>query len=957
MGFAMSPRHLILSVSLAFIGATASTAPLTNGIFASAYTKIDRSNWTSAEAGSAGRYTDNSVVTQDWWSDVSASTDATPNFYFGYGTNVQAKPWGFGAYVKAPANGTATVDGYADLKISVWGNPELTKTKPTLTVLMLGQMINGCASAVQSTISVLATDVQTYTVPLSSFTVKTACSFTNAIQILSAGVNEIHVQVLGSNVQYLNGGDANGNYPNGLNIGPIYFTGVAGAVSAQPLPQAVATGWNLLGNSYSGAMDVNAIFGDWNKVSTVWKWLPGPSQWAFYAPSMTAQQNADYCTSKGYALLTLILPKEGYWVNAITPFSLPAPASAVAATFSAAGDFFGNPNWQSGFNLLAIGKPVTPTQFNNTMAQTPDTIYGPMAANFVSLWTWDTARSLWSFYAPSLQASGGMTAVKDYASGKGYLDFSDPSKRIEVGSGFWVNRPAVAPAPSASSGCLNNATLSCISFDEANMALGPFNELSTSFVSDPLNTSNKVLKLTKTPSGSTWAGVTLDLSGSGAGTVPVMTFVDNKLMTLRVWSPAVAEPFMLKIESSIDSTVGIEALAHTQSANVWETLVFDFNKGSQRYDSTKRYDRISVFPHFGSQVSSNTTYLVDEFKTRLVSAANGDGLRRRAMPAAYSATKAINYGWTRAYAITDADILQDLGLLNAAGFGLIRLYGSDGTAQRVLTLAGQAYPLMKFQLGMGLQTAPSTCINSVNSDEIARGVALANQFANVVAVSVGNEPANLPVNCLAIYLSTVRSQVAQPITTNDVAAVYMGSTDAHWAQLILPLLDFASIHIYPFWELVWDWQQAGVAAGPARAQAMMAASVTYLKDYYQQVQQFAYQNASGYASTIAATLPIVIGETGWKSRVTRPSHPIENFAANPVNQKWYLDLLTQWEATGTAPKIIYFVGFDEAWKGTDDGWGLWSDLRVPRYALCGNNSVPSAPVCNADVYSGAGYFH
>jgi exo-beta-1,3-glucanase (GH17 family) len=274
---------------------------------------------------------------------------------------------------------------------------------------------------------------------------------------------------------------------------------------------------------------------------------------------------------------------------------------------------------------------------------------------------------------------------------------------------------------------------------------------------------------------------------------------------------------------------------------------------------------------------------------------------------------------------------------------------------RVLTLAGKTYPQMKFQLGIGLQTAPSTCINSANSDEIARGVALANQFDNVAAVSVGNEPANLPVHCLAMYLSTARGQVTQPITTNDIAAIYMGSTDAQWAQLILPLLDFASIHIYPFWELGWNWQQTGVAAGPARAQAMMAASVAYLKDYYQQVQQFVYQNESGYASTIAATLPIVIGETGWKARVTRPLHPIENHAANPVNQKWYVDLLTQWEATGIAPKIIYFVGFDEAWKGTDDGWGLWSDLRVPRYALCGT-SVPSAPVCHADVYSGAGYF-
>jgi hypothetical protein len=42
-------------------------------------------------------------------------------------------------------------------------------------------------------------------------------------QALAAGVTEIHVQVLGANVQYTTGGDAGGNYANGLNVGPISF--------------------------------------------------------------------------------------------------------------------------------------------------------------------------------------------------------------------------------------------------------------------------------------------------------------------------------------------------------------------------------------------------------------------------------------------------------------------------------------------------------------------------------------------------------------------------------------------------------------------------------------------------------------------------------------------------------------------------------------------------------------
>jgi hypothetical protein len=59
--------------------------------------------------------------------------------------------------------------------------------------------------------------------PLSGFTLQTACAYASAAQALAAGVNEIHIQALGANLQYTSGGDAGGNYPNGFNVGPISF--------------------------------------------------------------------------------------------------------------------------------------------------------------------------------------------------------------------------------------------------------------------------------------------------------------------------------------------------------------------------------------------------------------------------------------------------------------------------------------------------------------------------------------------------------------------------------------------------------------------------------------------------------------------------------------------------------------------------------------------------------------
>ncbi|GAA5178996.1 hypothetical protein GCM10025771_19710 [Niveibacterium umoris] len=202
-------------------GSGSGLVTLANGVYASNYTDKP-TPWKSVEGGDAGRYIDTGVTTQDWWSGLAAG-DATPSFYFGYGVNVAAKPWGFGAFVKAPGNGVANVASYANLKVAVWGNDQLINAHPTFTVILKGGAANGCTPELEGAIAPSAIGVQSYTLPLSGFTLKTACTYTTAAQALAAGVAEVHIQVLGSNLQYTAGGDGSGNYPNGLNIGPISF--------------------------------------------------------------------------------------------------------------------------------------------------------------------------------------------------------------------------------------------------------------------------------------------------------------------------------------------------------------------------------------------------------------------------------------------------------------------------------------------------------------------------------------------------------------------------------------------------------------------------------------------------------------------------------------------------------------------------------------------------------------
>lgn len=338
----------------------------------------------------------------------------------------------------------------------------------------------------------------------------------------------------------------------------------------------------------------------------------------------------------------------------------------------------------------------------------------------------------------------------------------------------------------------------------------------------------------------------------------------------------------------------------------------------------------------------------------------------RPLPTIYGTGKAIAYGAFRAggpgagEVPTDAQITEDLLLMERAGFRLIRLFGADAVSDKILRIATASNPLLKFQQGIYLQGATlPTCSDPVNNAQIAKGIELARTYSNVVTVSVGNETSfanNLPVSCLANYIRQVRSKVTQPVTADDDYTFFAGrAANGSKPDSIVPLIDFVAIHMYPISNPNgWDWKQSGVAAGAARATAMMNAALDYSKASYNAVRDYSYRNSSGSSVSIGNTRPIVVGETGWKAIRTNTASEIEGFAARETNAKWYFDLVRGWETGGSGPKsVFYFSAFDEAWKGNDDGWGLWKADRSARYGLCG--SAAGEP-CNADLYAGAGFF-
>jgi hypothetical protein len=202
-------------------------------VFASGYTNRDVDTVTfaragrSVEGGSFNWYQDAAANdwSNFWWNGISPLTDTPPSFYFGLGFASSTGVPFIGAYVNAANDTSVTLKGQTKMKISVWGNDELTSRKvPTFTVFVqLKEPFAGCyVEAVAPTITPPAAGAQTYTLDLSSFTIKNNCANSGvetAADVFKKAIGSVHVQVLKANM-FFNG---TGPSPNGINMGPVSF--------------------------------------------------------------------------------------------------------------------------------------------------------------------------------------------------------------------------------------------------------------------------------------------------------------------------------------------------------------------------------------------------------------------------------------------------------------------------------------------------------------------------------------------------------------------------------------------------------------------------------------------------------------------------------------------------------------------------------------------------------------
>jgi exo-beta-1,3-glucanase (GH17 family) len=284
--------------------------------------------------------------------------------------------------------------------------------------------------------------------------------------------------------------------------------------------------------------------------------------------------------------------------------------------------------------------------------------------------------------------------------------------------------------------------------------------------------------------------------------------------------------------------------------------------------------------------------------------------------------------------ITPQMIKQDLDLLVAGGFKLIRIYDSnDKVGKQTLQVVRDNKLPLKVLLGIWIGTD-----GAANNAEVARGIKLANDFKDVVAaVSVGNEAMvswsghRVAASAMVPYIKTVRAAVTQPVTTNDNWAFFGGpvlNSPQFYEQdpaEVLSAIDFVAMHFYPNLDTLYDLYEWRWAALPAnqRAQAMMNSALERAKSNYSDVRKKI--DTLGYRD-----MPIIIGETGWQAVDTGG----RAFISHPANQKLWFDALNAWVRSGTGPKgVVHFVAFDEPWKQGDDKWGFFTVDRKARFVV------------------------
>lgn len=265
---------------------------------------------------------------------------------------------------------------------------------------------------------------------------------------------------------------------------------------------------------------------------------------------------------------------------------------------------------------------------------------------------------------------------------------------------------------------------------------------------------------------------------------------------------------------------------------------------------------------------------------------------------------------------TDDELLDDLRLL-APRWSLVRIYGADEWAGRMLALIRRERLPLEVLLGAWIAPEPSPVSGASaaeNRAQLESAIRLAATYPDVVvAIVVGNETQvswsdhRVPLDQLIGAVREVRAATSVPVTSADDFGYWLEDGSARLARE----LDFVMVHIHPMWN-------------------------------GQQLEQALAFTQDRYAAVAARhpDRPMFLGETGWATARHSEGDQAKYIKgqAGLAEQRSYYEQLTAWSREARIP-TTYFEAFDERWKGgphpdeVEKHWGLFGADRTPKPAM------------------------
>ncbi|WP_339659689.1 glycosyl hydrolase family 17 protein [uncultured Polaribacter sp.] len=347
---------------------------------------------------------------------------------------------------------------------------------------------------------------------------------------------------------------------------------------------------------------------------------------------------------------------------------------------------------------------------------------------------------------------------------------------------------------------------------------------------------------------------------------------------------------------------------------------------------------------------------------------------------------AISYGGYREKSREDnqptiPQLKEDLKLMHAMGIRILRTYNVQPELPHAANILESIHQLkqedpnfeMYVMLGAWIDClnawtnkTPNHEIESAqNEGEIARAVALANKYPDIVKViAVGNEAMVqwatsyfVRPNVILKYVNHLQNLKKEGklskdlwITCSDDFASWGGGDLSYRTKDLEDLIkavDYVSMHTYPYHNSHYSpdfWKVPKYElklSKKDKVNSAMNRALNFAKNQY--------YNVSEYVKSIDSTKTIHIGETGWATISDGHYGKDGSRATDEYKQGLYYNLLREWTKR-EGISCFYFEAFDEQWKDAKNPQG--SENHFGLFTLKGEAKFPLWSLVDQGVFEG-----